>query len=200
MVMSRHLRGLSAAGILALLLASTAWAQEKMVANPYYKFWAGSKPGATAVHLEQTKLTGAEGKLVPDGVDEKHITYKLVRVTNDRAVVEMVVTERDYLGYVQAAPTRYIYPARLKKSHLERILLDTGEKTGKETLKVGGKEIKCKTLSGTIKGAGGEQIEFKLWVSTSVPGSIVKQVRTTRQQGKLVAETTTTLQSYKKAE
>jgi hypothetical protein len=168
-----------------------------MVANPYYKFWAGSKPGATAVHLEQTKLAGAEGKSVPDGVDEKRIAYKLVSVNKERAVVEMVVRERDFLGYVQAAPTRYIYPAKVKKAHLERVLLEDGGKTGEETVKVRGRNLKCKTLSGTVKGAGGEQTAFKLWLSDAVPGSIVKQVRTTRQNGKAVAETTTTLQSYK---
>jgi hypothetical protein len=198
--MSRHLRGLSAVGILTLLLAATAWAQEDMVANPYYKFWAGSKPGATAVHLEQTKLSGAEGKLVPDGVDEKRIAYQLVKLDKDRAVVEMVVTEQDFLGYIQAAPTRYIYPAKIKKSHLERILLEPGAKKGKETLKVAGKEIKCRTVAGTLKkGPGGEQVEFKLWLSDDVPGSIVKQVRKTRQKDDVIAETTITLQSYSKS-
>ena len=43
----------------------------------------------------------------------------------------------------------------------------------------------------------GEQIEFKLWLSKDVPGTIVKQVRTARQKGELIAETTTTLESYK---
>src|SRR5262249_48082676 len=191
------LRGLTAVGILSLFLTSTAWAQDEMVANPYYKFWAGTKPGATAVHLEQTKLSGPEGKLVPDGGDEKRIAYKLVEVDKDRAVVEMVVTEQDFLGYVQAAPTRYIYPAKVKKSHLERIIVADGGKTGEEALKVEGKDIKCKTLAGTVKGPDGEQIEFKLWLSDDVPGTIVKQVRTTRQKGELVAETTTTLQSSK---
>src|SRR5262245_60828585 len=150
--MARHLHRLSAVGILAVLLTSTAWAQEDMVANPFYKFWAGSKPGATAVHLEQTKLSGPEGKLVPGGIDEKRIAYKLVEVDKDRAVVEMVVTEKDFLGYVQAAPTRYIYPAKIKKSDLERILLEAGGKTGEDTVKVEGKDMKCKTLAGTLKG------------------------------------------------
>jgi hypothetical protein len=195
-----HLRGLSAVGILSLLLAASAAAQEDMVANPFYKFWAGSKPGATAVHLEQTKLSGPEGQAVPSGVDEKRIVYKVLEVTNDRAVVEMVVTEQDFLGYVQAAPTRYIYPAKLKKVHLERILLEAGGKTGEDSVTVEGKDMKCKTLAGTVKALEGEQIEFKLWLSDDVPGTIVKQVRTARQKGDLIAETTTTLQSYKKAD
>jgi hypothetical protein len=171
-----------------------------MVANPYYKFWAGSKPGAMAVHHEQTRLTGPEDKLLPDGVDVKRIVYKLLEVNDDHAVVEMVVTEQDFLGFVQAAPTKHIYPAKLKKSHLERFLLAGGGKTGEDTVRVQGKDMQVKTLAGTIQEPGGEQAEFKLWLSDEVPGTIVKQVRTTRQRGELIAETTTTLEQYKKAE
>jgi hypothetical protein len=194
--MSRHLRPLLLIAALGLTVP-TARTQEEMVANPYYKFWAGSKPGATAVHLERTKLGGPEGKLVPDGVDEKRITYKLVEVNDERAVVEQVVTERDFLGYVQAAPTRYIYPAQLKRSYLERMLAT--DKTGEETVKVAGKDIKCKTVEGTLKGPDGVRIEFKLWLSDEVPGRIVKQVRTTRKGGELIAESTSTLPWPRKA-
>ena len=199
--MSYHLGKLTAVGILALLVVGPSLADETMIANPYYKFWASCKPGATAVHLEKTKLSGPEGKEVPGGVDEKRIVYKLMEMDKDSVVVEMIVTERDFLGYVQAAPTRYIYPAQVKKSHLERILLADGGKTGEDTVKVDGKEIKCKTLAGSLKGPDGEQIDFKLWLSDDVPGSIVKQVRTTRQKnGDMIAESTTTLQSFKKAD
>jgi hypothetical protein len=133
-------------------------------------------------------------------VDEKRIASKFVSVNDNRVVVEMVVTEQDFLGYVQAAPTRHIYPAKWKKSYLERIHLEDGGKSGEDTVKVGGKEIKCKTLAGTIKGQGGEQTEFKVWLSDDVPGTIVKQVRTSRQKGEVIAETTITLQSFKKVD
>jgi len=96
------------------------------------------------------------------------------------------------------APTKYIYPARLKKSHLERIIQEA-TKEENETVKVGDKATKCRTLSGTVEGPGGEQIEYKLWLSDDVPGSIVKQVRTARRKGDLIAETTITLKSLKKA-
>ena len=194
--MARHFCWLSAVGAVPLLLASMVCAQDEMCENPYYKFWAASKPGATAVHLEHTKLGGPEGKLVPGGVDEKRIAYKLVEIDKDRAIVEMVVTEQDFLGYVQAAPTRYIYPAKWKKSYVEQLLSEDGTKIGEETIQVAGKQLACKTVSGTLKGPNGEQIEYKLWLA-DVPGSIAKQVRTTRQKGELVAETTSTLQSSK---
>jgi hypothetical protein len=198
--MWRSLRWPLLIGIFFILTGPAARAQEEKIANPYYKFWAGSKPGDTAVCLEVTKMSGPEGKFVPDGVDEKRIAYKVIQVGKDRVVVEMVVTEDDLNGYIQAAPTRQIYPAKLKKSHLDRIVLDVGDKTGEETVKVGGKELKCKTVTGTLKRSNGEQVDLKLWLSDAVPGSIVKQVRTARQKGDVVAETTTTLQSYKKAE
>jgi hypothetical protein len=189
-----------AVGIVALVLASPACADEELVANPYYKFWAGTKPGATAVHVERTKLSGAESTAVPEGVDEKRIAYKLLEVDDRHVVVEMIVTERDLLGYIQAAPTRYIYPIRLRKSQLERVYQEANAKTGKETVKVGDKELKCRTVAGTVKGQDGEQFDYKLWLSDDIPGTIVKQVRTDRQKGEVVAVTTTTLQSYKKAD
>jgi hypothetical protein len=198
--MARHLCRLAAVGMVFLVAVVTGWAGDGMVANPYYKFWAASKLGATAVHHEHTKLSGPEGKLLPGGEDEKRITYKLVELDDKHAIVQMVVTERDFLGYVQAAPTRYIYPAQLKKSQLERILLSDGGKTGEAMVKVGGEEMKTKTLSGTIKAPSGEEVEFKLWLSDAVPGTIVRQVRTTRNKGDVIAETVISLQSYKKGE
>jgi hypothetical protein len=196
--MSRPFVALAAVGVLFLLTSSSTGADDEMVANPFYKFWAGAKVGSTAVHLERTKLSGAEGKVVPEGVDEKRIAYKLLEVNDRHVVVEMVVTEEELLGYVQAAPTKYIYPAKLKKSHLERIIQESS-KGGEETVKVGDKEYKCKTATGTVKEPNGEVVDYKMWLSDDVPGSIVKQVRTAKQKGDVIAETTITLESYKKA-
>jgi hypothetical protein len=101
---------------------------------------------------------------------------------------------------VQSAPTRHIYPAKVKKAHLERFLLSTGAKFGEDMVKFKGKPMKCKTVTGSVKAPRGEVTEYKLWLSDEVPGSIVKQVRTTRSKGELIAETTTTLQAFKKAD
>jgi hypothetical protein len=196
----RHIRCLLLIGILSFLAVAPASAQDDLVPNPFYKFWAASKLGSTASHIEQTKLSGPDAKVLPDSVDEKRVTYKLVEMDKDQLVVVMVVTEKDLLGFVQAAPTRYIYPAKVKKSHLERVMADTGDKPGDDTLKVDGKELKVKTFTGTIKGSDGEQIEYKLWLSGEVPGGVVKKIQTTKQKGEVVAETTTTLKSFKKAE
>jgi hypothetical protein len=198
--MSYHLGKPAALAILVVLATAPLRAEEEMVANPFYKFWAGSQPGATAVHLEKTKLSGPEGKELPGGVDEKRIAYKLVEVDKDRVVVQMAVTERDMLGYVEAAPTRHIYPAKIEKSRLERIFREDAGRVGEETLTVGDKEVKTRTAGGIVKVSDGEEVEFKLWLSEEVPGMIVKQVRTARQKGNVLAETTITVESFKKAD
>jgi len=171
---------------------------EGLCANPYYTFWAGSRKGATAVHRLKTKLATPEGKPGREVIEERRITYTLRAVDDKKVVVEVVVTEPDYFGYLQAAPTRHIYPKQVKKAELERFLLATGAKAGKETIAVQGKELKCKTVAAVIKKPGGEETNYKIWLSDEVPGSIVKKVRTTRQGGKMIAETTITLESYRK--
>src|SRR5262245_23255212 len=117
--MASNLRRLLTVGALFLLALPMARTDEKeeMVPNPYYEFWSGFKKGSTAVLLERSKLSGEEGKLVLGGVEEKRLAYKLLEVGDKRVVVEVVVTEPDYFGLVQAAPTRHIYPAKVKKSH-----------------------------------------------------------------------------------
>ena len=82
------------------------------------------------------------------------------------------------------------------------MLLAAGAKRGEETLKVKvgkeEKEIKCKTIAGTRKKMG-EEVQQKFWLSQAVPGGIVKRTRATMQGGKLIAETTTFVISYKEA-
>ena len=200
--MSLPLHWLLTAPLLLCLVSLPAVAGDKkdeLIPNPYYQFWAGSKVGSTAVHVEKTKLPGPDGKLVPDGVDEKRVAYKLVEVNSDRVVVEMVVTEREFLGFVESAPTKYIYPAKVKRGYLERFLQETGAKIGEEAVKLDGKDLKCQTVEGVIKGQDGEETVYKLWLSDTVAGTIVKKVQTTRQKGDVVAETTITLESHKKA-
>jgi hypothetical protein len=172
---------------------------EGQVANPYYRFWSKSKPGATVVFKETTKLSGAAAASEPEGTDVKMVTYKLTELNGERAVVEARVTQREDFGYVEAAPTRHIYPAKMSKAVLEDLLEETGAKGVAATLKVGDKELKVMALSGTIKKRG-EEVDFKIWLSDEVPGGIVKRLRTTKVNGEVVASTTVTLVSYKKGD
>jgi len=199
----RHaLRWMLAVGTILLaspLLAVHAAEKDEMVVNPMYKHWANFKPGSTVTLAEKTVLSGPDKELVPDGIDQKQVTYKLLSVTPEHVVVQTVVGERDFLGSIEQAPTKKTFPAKIKKSHLRAGLHGVDPKIGKDTIKVLGKEMDCTTFSGTEKKDGGEA-EHEIWVSDKVPGGIVKHTRVTKQDGKVVADTTITLKSYESAE
>jgi hypothetical protein len=184
---------------LVILFAAAPLVSAEDVANPYYKFWSKSKPGATAVYKETTKLSGAAAASAPEGTDAKTVTYKLIEVNDDRAVVETRVTQQEIFGYVESAPTRHIYPAKMSKAVLQELLDETGAKGVAATLKVGDKEVKVMALTGSLK-KGDEVVDFKIWLSDDVPGGIVKRVRTSKVNGEVAAETMVELVSYKKGE
>jgi hypothetical protein len=183
---------------LVVLFAAASVASAEDVANPYYTFWSKSKPGATAVLKETTKLSGAAAESAEEATDAKTITYKLAELTDDKAVVEVRVTQQENFGFVEAAPTRHIYPAKMSKEALEDLLEETGAKGTAATLKVGDKEVKVMAITGTLKKKGDESVDFKIWLSDEVPGGIVKRIRTDKVKGEVVAETTTELLSFKK--
>ena len=198
-------RWLLTASVFGLVVSLTAGfgGDGEMTENPYYKHWAGFKVGTTVTHTEKTTFGDDATDELPGGVDDKTITYKLLSVSPDRVVVEAVLSEREFLNITESPPTKIIYPAKVKKAHLEAVLLAAGAKHGEETLKVKmhkeEKAIKCMTIAGTRKKAG-EEVKQKFWISPTVPGGIVKRTRATTHDGKLVAETTTALESYKLAE
>jgi hypothetical protein len=169
------------------------------VDNPFYTFWSKSKVGATVVHKETTKLSGPAADSAPDATDIKIVTYKLVELNKDEAVVEARVKQEENFGFVESAPTRHIYPAKMSKAVLADLLAETGAKSEPGTLKVGDKEMKVKVISGTMK-KGDEEADFKLWLSDDVPGAVVKRQRTTKVKGEVVAVTTLELVSFKKGD
>jgi hypothetical protein len=192
-----------AAGVLGLAVALTAsfGADEETTDNPYYKYWADFKKGTTVVHTEKTTFGDDATDELPGGADEKIVKYKLVSVSPRRVVVEAVVIEKDFLNITESAPTKIIYPAKVNKAYVQAVMLG-GVKRGEETLKVNvgknEKEFKLKTIEGTRKKKG-DEVKSKFWLSTKVPGGIVKRTRATMRGGKLVAETTTTLKAFKVA-
>src|SRR5262249_56588319 len=143
--------------------------------------------------------SGPSAAWAQDGTDVKTVTYKLVELNDEKAVVETRVTQEENFGYVESAPTRHIYPAKMSKAALEDLLAETGAKGAAATLKVGDKEVKVMALAGNMK-KGGEEVDFKIWLSDEVPGGIVKRVRTTKVNGEVVAETTVELVTFKKGD
>ena len=198
-------RWVVAAGVLGLAvsLAAGAGGDEATTANPYYKHWASFKKGTTVVLTEKTTFGDDATDELPGGVDEKTVEYKLVSVSPKQVVVETTVTEKEFLSTTESAPVKITYPAEVNKAYLEAVLIAAGAERGEETLKVRvgkeEKEIKCNTIAGTRKQKG-EEVKQKFWLSPTVPGGIVKRTRATMRDGKLVAETTTSLRSYSVAE
>lgn len=181
----------------ASLVAMQAAEGDEMVDNPHYKHWSKFKPGTTVTLLEKTVLSGPEKSEVPDGIDEKTITTKLLKVSPESVLVEVVVTEHEFLKDVESAPTKTIYPAKVKKSYLQAALHGANPKFGKETLTLLGEKLECTTITGTEKKEGSE-VDHEIWVAETVPGGIVKHTRVTKQDGKPVADTTIVLKAYKK--
>jgi uncharacterized protein (TIGR03000 family) len=180
---------------LIVLGAAGPLAAAQEVANPYYTFWSRAKPGATTVYRETTRLFGAAAASAPEGTDVKTVTYKLVELNDDRAVVETRVLQQEIFGFVESAPTRHIYPARMSKAVLEDLLAETGAKGVEAVIKVGDREMKVMALAGKLK-KGGEEVDFKIWLSDEVPGGIVKRVRVTKVNGEVAAETTVELVTF----
>jgi hypothetical protein len=162
--------------------------KDDMVENPYYKGWAKHKVGAFAVLEEKT--THADG-----AHEERVVRYVLLRSGPERVAVRTVVIEKELLSRIESAPTTIFYPAKVKKADFEAALEEHNAKKGKETIKVLGKEMECVTFDLTRKNKN-EEVKSKIWANVAVPGGIVKRVRTTSQDGKVVAKTTVTLVRY----
>src|SRR5262249_53708060 len=136
---------------LVVLSACVAAAQpdKEMVENPYYKYWSKSKVGASVV-LKETTKTPARGEN-PADEDVKVIRQRLIELSPERAVVETVVVEGEVFGFVESAPTKHIYPAKMSKAVLAELLQETGAKGTDSMVKVGDMEVKAMLLTGTIK-------------------------------------------------
>jgi hypothetical protein len=200
-MLRRFLPALAALTFLALATARGADADD-LVANPRYKGWADFKPGATVTHKEMTRFPAGspQGKYYPEGIDERDITYKLVSVSPDKVVVETVVLDYHLLSQVEAAPTRIIYPAKVKRANVEEAREQLKVKEGKEDIEVLGKSHKCEWYETTRMTGDGEEMTRKRWILPEVPGGIVKEVTVTKKGDQVVAETTTTMLPLKAGE
>jgi hypothetical protein len=195
-MLRRFLPALAALTCLALATARGADTDD-LVTNPRYKGWANFKPGATVTHKEKTRFPAGSpaGKYYPAGVDERDVTYKLVSVTPDKVVIETVVLDYELLSRVEAAPTRIIYPAKVKRAYVEEAHEQLKVKEGKEDVEVLGKTYKCEWYETTRMTADGEVATRKRWIAAEVPGGIVKEVTVTKKGDQVVAETTTVVQT-----
>jgi len=183
---------LAAVALLMVCVLTPGFADEKddQSDNPLYKGWASFKPGSKVVVKEKTEHG--------DGtIEEKTVAYTLAKVSPRRATVKTSVVEKALLRTIETAPTTIHYPAKVKKADLDAALERLDAKRSKETIKVMGKDMECNKTEVTRK-TKDEVITSTTWRSTTVPGGLVKRVRTTKTaDGKLIATTTMTLESYR---
>jgi hypothetical protein len=188
-------RFLPALAVLTCLALATAWGADAddLVPNPRYKGWADFKPGATVIHKEKTRFPAGspQNKYYPEGVDERDVTYKLVSVSPEKVVVETVVLDYELLSRIEAAPTKIIYPAKVKRAFVEGAREQFQVKEGKEDIEVLGKTYKnCEWYETTRMTGDGEVLVRKRWIVPEVPGGIVKEVTVTKKGDQVIAETT----------
>jgi hypothetical protein len=188
-------RFLPALAVLTCLALATAWGADpdELVTNPRYKGWADFKPGTTVTHKEKSRFPAGspQGKYYPEGVDERDVTYKLISVSPEKVVIETVVLDYELLSQVQAAPTRIIYPAKVKRAHVEGAREQLKVKEGKEDIEVLGKTHKCEWYETTRMTSDGEVMTRKRWIAADVPGGILKEVTVTKKGDQVIAETNT---------
>jgi hypothetical protein len=169
----------SAALVLVLVCAGAARAEDT-VENPEYASWSKFNKG-TSVTLKST-IT------IRDKPSEQALTFTLVEVADDKVVVTLEVVIKVQGEVLKANPVREEIPKKLKLAKgqkKEDALASKPEGTfdeGKETLKVGGVETKTRWFKFKTTSARGTVTEGQVWVSSDVPGVIVKRHETSGGQ------------------
>jgi hypothetical protein len=145
-------------------------AEEKTVDNPTYKAWAAYKPGTTVKVKTVSDTAGNKSETI--------MAYKLLELTDAKAVVEMVVTSKVAGMEFSAPASKTDHPKTLKivgttpapaPDKKPEGVVEEGE----ETVTMAGKEWKCKWYKTKNKTPVGD-MEAKTWICMDLPGSVVK--------------------------
>jgi hypothetical protein len=129
------------------------------VENPQFKYWSACKPGSWVKMKLEMEVGGNKS--------EGEMTYKLLEVKDDIAVVEVT-------GKMKAGAQEFPIPVQKQeikaKEPADKVKI---EKEGDEVIEVAGKKLKCHWYEFTSK-AGEKATKSKAWLSTDVPGGITK--------------------------
>jgi hypothetical protein len=183
-----------------VLLAAEEKKAEKgdLATNPPYKNWSAFKVGTTAI-VKETLIdkSGDDPNAVdatarPEYPPVNVMTYTLLQVTPEKAVVELRQTEIEANSETEHAPVKITYPAKISKKYAGQIL--SKEKVGnfkeeEEMVEAAGKKIDCHKIHSEIK-VGDETSISTIWHSDNVPGGIVKQKTIKKQGDKVLFEST----------
>lgn len=195
-------------GLFLLLAASgTSQAQEEkekekkkfeMVDNPVYVHWATFKPGATVTRRDKIKFPkdSEDGHRYHEHTLIKDITYKLIEVTKEKAVVEVIEAEHGRGSIQESSPVKISYFAKMRSGL--GIPKESFAKHKQEEVEVTihGKMYKA-TLVDTVHKIGDVTRTHQVWLSDEIPGGILKDFRSQKEGDKLISESTLEIVSFK---
>lgn len=173
--------------VLLVGCVSMARAEEKSVDNPAYPVWAKQKVGTTLTVKNVTEAAGQK--------TESLMTYKLLEIKPEKVVLE-ITSKTILMGMEFAGPPSKMEIEKTTKVTVDPKAQEAAEKAkknyattnGEETLKIGGKDYKCKWSK--VKGAtDGVEYESTTWTSDEIPNLMVKM--NSKSTGKDINSTTT---------
>lgn len=156
----------------ALLLIGAIGASAENVEFPIYTSWAKC-PVGTTVKIKSTTAS-------PTSTLTTVITSKLIAVDKDKLVIETQRTSDATGTLVEAAPEkvdiRRWFPLLPGVKKEDFAGAPKGSlKSGEETLKLAGREVKTFWYENKGKTESGESLD-RTWLSDDIPGRIVKSV------------------------
>ncbi len=155
--------------LMAVLAAATVFAAD-MVDNPSYAAWSKFKIGTELKYKQVSEVANMK--------TESEITYKLVELTPEKAVVEMGGASVVAGNKMELPPTRMDHSAKVENTKVDpkmAELLKADAKTSEEQVTVPAGTFKCKVVDTKVNQQGSE-VSSKIWASDEVPGSLVKMV------------------------
>ncbi len=172
--------------------------EEEMIANPAYTHWSAFKVGASVTRREKIKFPpdSEEGERYADHTLVKDITYKLLEVTPEKAVVEVIESEYGRGLIEEAAPFKISYLAKMKKGLGSNKESFAKHKEEEVEIKILGKTYKA-TLVDTLHKNGPLTRTHQVWMTGEIPGGILKDVRSQKEGDKTISESTLEVVSFK---
>jgi hypothetical protein len=141
--------------MLIAVMLSAVLAQDQ-VENPEYKGWKSFKPGSSVTYKFSREGSSQSG--------EQKVTLK--SIDDNEAVI---ATEFALAGKSGGKALERKVPAKLAAAQAPE------RKEGpEEEIEVGGKMLKCRTLSFEKKNENGKTMKMKYWVHEEIPGSMAK--------------------------
>lgn len=174
---------------------------EKVVTNPYYKQWASFKIGTSARQREKVYLLddSPESKRYPDGIVTKVVTYKLLEVSPDQAVLEVQAVDQEPGEFIHHAPFKIVYPSKvtLREAQTPKEQFASHQEGEEKGIKLADGKIVNSTWIETSYEYNGVLHYQKIWLSDEVPGGILKDKKIQKKGDKEIQHSSITLIDFK---